>query len=214
MNLWRDFLEREGYTATHGIIGVDPGGTTGIFSVIIFDHETKRGGVLIDKSQVTAHPVRGLHLVSPSGFIDSLLIIMKDCGIPEDRLHVAIEKYTITRRTMKLTRQHDALEVTGAVKDVARSHGAHTWEFTPAKAKRFATDELLERVDWMPARGKSQRHARDAARVAWSCLAEVNFPMWEQSWEGFCRVVDGGEIIACTLDELMINGWEDDNDVR
>lgn len=201
MNLWRSILDQGGYTATKGIVGVDPGGTTGIFSVIVSENAEGDTGTLTSWTQVT----RDAEVT-----IGYMLLTMKECGIPANRLNVAIEKYIITQRTAKLTRQPAALEVTGEIKALARRHDARVWEFTASNAKKFASDELLERVGWI-GRGRSQRHARDAARQTWSCLAEVDFPAWEATWENQAWTVDGDEVIEVSMDEIMRAGGMDDD---
>lgn len=201
MNLWRKYLDDEGLEATHGIIGVDPGGTTGLFVCVVYsgrDEHLEQWGVIVDKSQV-------IRSDQPEAHVGYLLKILKDCGVPSNRLHVAIEKYIITKRTAKLTQQPDALEITGSVKAMAEKHGAHVWQFTPSQTKKFASDDLLDRVGWFPRKGNRMRHARDAARQVWTCLAEVDFASWERNWECASRVTDGGELITMKLNETIFS---------
>jgi hypothetical protein len=206
MNLWRRYLDDSGYEPTIGIIGVDPGGTTGIFSAMIIENnDIGQTGTLTTAYQVARRDQPDVH-------VGYMIKSMKDCGIPANRMHVAIEKYVITKRTAKLTQQPDALEVTGSVRAMAEKLGAHTWQFTPSNAKKFASDDLLDRIGWVTKRGRRQRHARDAARQAWSCLAEVDFPSWETIWSTDTTTIDGDELIEVTMDEIMLAGREDDDD--
>lgn len=192
MNLWLKYMQERDMEPTHAIIGVDPGDTTGIFICVVHT-----GGVLIDLNQVNAEGV--------STWLGMLMPVLEDCGIRPERTHFAIEKYQITRRTVKLTRRPAAIEVTGVVRAIATDHGAHTWEFGMATSKKFAGDDLLERVGWVPKkRRRSMRHAVDAARQAWTCLAEVDFPTWERSWECVNEVTFGGDLLPDSLAEMLL----------
>lgn len=204
MNLWNDYLRRNGYEPTHGIVGVDPGKTTGLFFCLVYrlvDEEVTQHGVLLDRSQVAADQAH-VH-------VDGILEVFRDCDLEPRRLHVAVEKYIITKRTARLTQQHDALEVTGAVKAVADKHDAHVWQFTPSRTKKFASDETLDRVGWFPRKMRGQRHARDAARQVWTCLAEVDFPNWEQNWSGGSLITDGGDLIYESLNNKILGGGDE-----
>lgn len=205
MNSWLKYMDDHDLEATHQIIGVDPGGTTGLFNLLVFDN----GDVLIGDGQVDT-------LLRPEMAVKTWLIAGLECGVPAGRMHVAIEKYVITKRTVKLTRQPDAIEVTGAVKSVARDYDAHVWEYTPAKSKKFASDDLLDRVGWMPKGGRKRRHARDAARQVWSCLADVDFATWELCWEQANTVVSGHDLVRASINDALFRAvtGEDDRDER
>jgi hypothetical protein len=197
-------VENSGFSATSGIIGVDPGGTTGIFMLMMLEHITRRGviGTYTAYRQVKRSD-------EPDAVVELLIHDLKSCDVPTNRIHVAIEKYVITRRTAKLTQQPDALEVTGAVKAAAQRHGVHVWQFTPSNAKKFASDDLLERIEWIPKRGMRYRHARDAARQVWTCLAEVDFPAWETIWSEQSLAVSGRNMDEIDVDEFMKRFMED-----
>lgn len=190
-------MDDHGLQPTHQIIGVDPGGTTGLFNLIVLNDQF----VLIDSAQVDT-------LLQPEGIVKSWLTVGYGCGVPVGRTHVAIEKYVITKRTARLTRQPDALEVTGAMKAVAKTYKAHVWEYTPAKSKKFASDDLLDRIGWMPKKSKRLRHARDAARQVWSCLADVDFPTWESCWEEEVAVIDGEKLIIESMTDAIFGEKE------
>lgn len=202
MNSWGRQFADAGYAPKHGIIGVDPGSTTGLFSVIVGQNDDDCVAILTAHGQVKD---------DAAGSVDVMLRVMSAMGVPTNRLNVAIEKYVITQRTAKLTRQPTALEVTGAVKGITRSRGGRVWEFTASNAKKFASDDLLERVGWMEKKGYVKRHARDAARQAWTCLAEVDFPAWEVAWEAQAEWLDTRQSSQTTLNELM-DGDQYDHD--
>jgi hypothetical protein len=202
LNSWGRQFADAGYTPNHGIIGVDPGSTTGLFGVIVGRNDDDCIAIL------TAY---GQTKTDVGGSVDIMLQVMRAMSVPQSRLNVAIEKYIITQRTAKLTRQPAALEVTGVVKDITRSRGGRIWEFTASNAKKFASDDLLERVGWMEKKGYAKRHARDAARQAWTCLAEVDFPAWEVAWEASTDWLGNATSADISLNELM-DGDQYDHD--
>lgn len=202
MNSWGRQFADAGYAPNHGIIGVDPGSTTGLFGVVVGRNDDDCVAILTAWGQTKD---------DPAGSVDVMLRVMLALGVPPHRLNVAIEKYVITQRTAKLTRQPAALEVTGAVKGITRSRGGRVWEFTASNAKKFASDDLLERVGWMEKKGYAKRHARDAARQAWTCLAEVDFPAWEVAWEASSEWMTNRKHVDISLNELM-DGDQYDHD--
>ena len=83
-----------------------------------------------------------------------------------------VESYTITARTLKLTRQPWSLEQIGALRWLAHQYRVPFILQSPAGAKGFATDEKLKAVGWWP----SSDHARDAARhLMLNLVAEGEF---------------------------------------
>lgn len=118
------------------ILAVDPGGTTGWASWIegSVSWGQAPGGVLGGKR----------------------LRLMAQCA---DVL--IIERYTIGERTVKFSRQSDALEITGALKWIADDEGLELVLQQPRDAKRLFTDDRLRQMGWW-ARG--EEHARDALR--------------------------------------------------
>ena len=120
------------------VVGVDPGGTTGL---------------------AIWSPHLGLSLREVQG-ADQAVDWLADMAAGAGR-HFVVEKYIITPQTAKLSQQHDALEIIGALKFLVRKHG-HTMTFqSPSEAKAFSKDDKLKRVGWyQPGLG----HARDASR--------------------------------------------------
>lgn len=119
------------------VVAVDPGGTTGI---------------------AVWSPTFGLTLTEhkPDAAVDWLANLSWG-----DRKHFVVERYIITPATAKMSQQHDALEIIGALKYLARSHG-HTLSLqTPAEAKAYSTDAKLKTVGWYK---PGLPHARDASR--------------------------------------------------
>lgn len=120
------------------VIGVDPGGTTGL---------------------AVWSPGLKLHLVelTPDDAVDW----MSEVAQGATKKHFVVERYTITPATAKMSQQHDALEIIGALKFLVRKYG-HTLSMqTPAEAKGYSTDQKLKNIGWYQA-GKP--HARDASR--------------------------------------------------
>lgn len=200
MNLWQRYLREHDAKPTRAIIGVDPGDTTGIFICLVHTR-----GVIIDGYQAAAGDVYAV--------LRDFGVIIDELEIPNERKHVAIEKYQITRRTVKLARQPAAIEVTGVARLFASEWNALTWEFGMATSKKFASDDLLLRVGWVTKKSRRMRHARDAARQAWTCLAEVDFPTWEASWECANDVTHSEDLVYDSLmHELFKMG--DDSEER
>jgi hypothetical protein len=117
------------------ILAVDPGGTTGWASWNdgVVEWGQIPGGVMGARSR----------LVELVGYVDVLLI----------------ERYTIGERTVKFSRQSDALEITGGLKWTLGVGDLVMQQ--PRDAKRLFTDERLRSLGWW-ARG--EEHARDALR--------------------------------------------------
>ena len=73
------------------------------------------------------------------------------------------EAYVISARTLKATRQYEALESIGALRYLAGRADVPFKLVTPAASKRLATDDKLRHLGWYdPSRGG---HKNDAARV-------------------------------------------------
>ena len=140
--MWRTVT----FTESTVVVGVDPGGTTGI--------------------GLWSRPV-GLSLreiADPADAVDWLAQMA--FAIPHAVF--VVERYIITPATAKMSQQHDALEIIGAVKYVARQHGHGLVMQSPSEAKSFATDAKLKRIGWYE---KGQGHARDASRHVLTFLA-------------------------------------------
>lgn len=121
------------------VVAVDPGGTTGI---CLWSPEV--GPSLME--------------MVPNEAVEFLA----ECAAKIQPLYV-IEKYTITAATAKMTQQHDALEIIGALKYIALKHRHPLVLQTPAEAKKFSTNEKLKRIGWYK---PGLPHARDASRHA------------------------------------------------
>lgn len=169
------------------VIGVDPGRMTGIF---VFTHMYHDGGwytrpgatMLVEPYQVPADEVGGWVWRKIDWLEDT------DQGPGPGDIHIAVEKYIITSRTAKLTQQHDALEVTGAVK--AASAGSYSKPKVTQYAKanlKFASDPVLRRIGWY---NPKMRHANDAARPAYALLKDVDYPTWLDVSNGAMMKID------------------------
>lgn len=78
------------------------------------------------------------------------------------QLHVVAERFTIGPQTMKMSRQHDALEIIGVVRWMTQKHGASFELQDPATAKRMVSNDALRRAGFWCRGGGG--HANDAAR--------------------------------------------------
>lgn len=87
------------------------------------------------------------------------------------------ERFTITRRTARLSQQPDALMVIGVIRDLASEHG-HTFEQqAPAVAKLFAPNRRLR--EWGVTPPPKQGHATDAIRHLLLALAALGVFLFE-----------------------------------
>lgn len=128
------------------VVAVDPGGTTGL---------------------AVWAPGLGLKLLefNPEEAVDYLWQLADG-----NTKHFVVERYLITPATAKMSQQHDALEIIGALKFMARKHG-HTLSLqTPSEAKAFSSDSKLKRVEWYQ---PGMPHARDASRHLLLYLSKV-----------------------------------------
>ena len=74
---------------------------------------------------------------------------------------VVLEKLTISRATLKKTREvQEAIEMAGVVKHYARLAGVPVTEQMPASAMNLVTDEKLKRMGWYVPGPDHQRDAR------------------------------------------------------
>jgi hypothetical protein len=167
------------------VIGVDPGLMTGIF---VFTHwhfdgwGFERNDMLATPYQIPADEVGGWLWKE----IDRIEDI--DQGPYPGDIHIAVEKYIITSRTAKLSQQHEALEVTGAVKSTAAQSFSKPKVTQYAKANlKFANDGALRRAGWYT---KGLRHANDAARQAYALLKDVDYPTWLAVSNGAMMEID------------------------
>lgn len=130
------------------VVGVDPGGTTGI---------------------ALWSPQLGLSLRQVEG-ADHAVDWLADMARQLTNATFVVEKYIITPATAKLSQQHDPLEIIGALKYVTRRHGHKMVMQSPSEAKAFSTNDKLKRVEWYQ---PGQDHARDASRHVLLYLSKV-----------------------------------------
>lgn len=131
------------------ILGVDPGGTTGFCFLQL------EGNVL--------HAQIGGQL-TPGPFVRR--VVQGTTGRTE--LVIACESYMIGANTLKMTRQHDPLELIGWLRHTSILNG---WEFetqSPSSSKRLVTDDMLKMTGLY---AKGREHGNDAMRQALLWLA-------------------------------------------
>jgi hypothetical protein len=129
------------------VLAVDPGGTTGW---VIGQEDTK------------GH----LELQGIGQERDQFKFCEMAEGLAEGiyRLHIDVivcEAYTISQRTIKLTRQYEPLEIIGTLRYFAKKYNRKFKLQKPGEAKGFMTDTRLRNLGWWQ---PGQDHARDAAR--------------------------------------------------
>lgn len=124
------------------VVGIDPGKTTGHALLTVADHR-------VDSGQTTAmQACQWIEQMLPTHGHNSL---------------IAVERFTIGQETLKKTRQHDALDVIGAIKYLCWAHSTRFELNGPSEAKAMVNDERLKMKDYYQ---PGQPHANDAARHA------------------------------------------------
>lgn len=109
------------------IIGIDPGGTSGVARFDTGNNAFAAYGCTQDETTDIVY-----HWMQEPDF---------------DQRVVAIERFTQSNRGA-MTRQNDALEIIGAVKFLVRIHPALLFVAGAAEAQRVGTRELLVRLGW------------------------------------------------------------------
>lgn len=130
------------------VVGVDPGGTTGL---------------------ALWSPTQGLTMRQIEG-ADNAVDFLADCARTLHGATFVVEKYIITPATAKLSQQHDPLEIIGAIKYLVRKYDHKLVMQSPSEAKAFSTNDKLKRVQWYT---PGQDHARDASRHVLLYLSKV-----------------------------------------
>lgn len=169
------------------VIGVDPGLMTGIFTFRHMFHDG--GGYVAPSVDRIAEPYE-VPADEVGNWLWREIDMLEDADqgpYPGD-IHIAVEKYIITGRTAKLSQQHEALEVTGAVKATAAQAFSKPRVTQYMKSNlKFASDDALRRAGWFT---KGMRHANDAARQAYALLKDVHYPTWLDVSNGAMMKID------------------------
>ena len=136
-------------------MGIDPGGTTGVACI----HNDGLVAHVIGTEQIDVRDDDGLLAFGQ--------LVRNQIKFGYD---IAIERFFITNRTLKLTRQSDAMEIIGIVRYLCLKGGGKMTLQSAADAKTIWSDARLdaniaEGVIVHPPK-KSQVHARDALRHA------------------------------------------------
>lgn len=141
------------------ILGVDPGTTTGLFLVTVAVTTDDNGGDVTVRSDFTGWQVGRRSVPDITSYI---------LGRTPAPSLVAVERYTITTRTARLTQQPTALEIIGVVKHTCDAADVAYVEQSKSNAAKLASDAALRSIGWH-ARGR--RHENDAARHVLLSLA-------------------------------------------
>jgi hypothetical protein len=122
------------------IMAIDPGLTSGVVTL-----DT------ISPKVITTHELSFEELVKMLDDLDAY-------GIPDAYV---CESYTITARTVTLSRQYDALEIIGVLRYFSISTGNPLYLYKPYEAKSFCNNAKLKDIGWYV---PGKEHAMDAAR--------------------------------------------------
>lgn len=132
------------------LVALDPGKTTGVAACI-----------LTDDVQVSGFQAGEMDRQATLDWTWSALESMREL-YDDLEIHIVAERFTIGPQTMKMTRQHDALEIIGAVRWMTQRHQASFALQDPGIAKSTCSNATLQKIGfWTP--GKAG-HANDAAR--------------------------------------------------
>lgn len=138
------------------LVGVDPGGTTGLVMW--------RPG---------SSALEWFAQYTPQEAVANIWSLIDRQEFP---VHVACERFDITPKTGKMSRQYDALYVTGALKLKIEVHNtAHGTEhvfkqYARSDAKTFANNERLKKLGWYTS---GREHTNDACRQLIMHIGEV-----------------------------------------
>jgi hypothetical protein len=140
------------------IMGIDPGGTTGVVVIDIGpeDHQYAPG----PETHVLNDQIEGVWGHGEDSVAYRLWQIIEEHK-PD---LIAIEQFTINQRTVRHTRQPDALWIIGGVRFLADLRGIPVHLQPSSLAKTTWDADRLNRTGW--AKVVKRKHARDALRHA------------------------------------------------
>lgn len=138
---------------TRLIIGVDPGKMTGL-------------AWLIDDTFKSTD----LAVLNACTVMDMLLREYEGCPII-----IAVERYSITQQTSRLTRQYDALEVIGVCRWFAHSHDAQFLLQSAAAAQRCGNRDVLRALGWWKPGGDHLNKAAAQVALAYQTTSPLEF---------------------------------------
>lgn len=129
------------------VLGVDPGKKCGVAELGYTENGWTFASWALPRVEAT-DTLRGLLDAQQAGFYD--------------HTHVACERYTIGQRTVKMSRQPDALEVIGVVRGLATGAHASFDLQGVSDAKKLGNPDVLRQLRWWKV-GRDADHANDAA---------------------------------------------------
>lgn len=135
------------------IIGVDPGGTAGIARLA--------SGLDPYFNEMSPREIEAwLH-----GFTNEWLITRDD-----DTLHIVCERFIVSPRTTRASRQSDASDIGGAIQAMCASHHNIIFHWQSPSDGKIITNTVLTR---MKLRQRQMPHAEDAMRHALLLLLKI-----------------------------------------
>lgn len=140
------------------VMGIDPGGTTGVVVIDVPNDENRYDP--LPSSHVMNDQIEAVWGESNESVARRLNRIIRD----EQPDLIAIEQFTITQRTVRHTRQPDALWIIGGVRFLADISGIPVHLQPSSLAKTTWDADRLTKSGW--AAVVKRKHARDALRHA------------------------------------------------
>lgn len=142
------------------VIGVDPGGTTGVFVAVLNDGPTPGGFTLVHAQHVE------LRAEQFGSFLEAQFETYRAVLLSGLAL-VGYERF-ITPTNRAKSAQPDAIEQSGVLKFLCTKWAVPSLSVVKANAMRIASNEVLREVGWW---GRGYTHANDAARCGLWTLA-------------------------------------------
>lgn len=141
------------------VMGIDPGGTTGI-AIIDVEWDDTRYEPAPAKSHVFDTQIEAVWDTD----VNSVALNMQYLIDAYEPDLLAVEKFIITQQTVRFTRQPDALWIIGGVRFLADIRGIPVHMQPASLAKTTWDATRLKDTGW--AKVVKQKHARDALRHA------------------------------------------------
>lgn len=144
-------------------VGIDPGNTTGVF---LYD-------AVFSKCISNEHADPAQMILWLNSFARALSEMY-----PGVQMHVACERYIVSERTVKATREPLAQQVIDEVRVACKQWPHVTFSLQSASdAKNMGTNEVLRQIGWY---SRGQRHANDAARHCLLLIARKDIGVFDK----------------------------------
>lgn len=133
------------------VIGVDPGGMTGL----AYMHQASGSGDIL-KREFHAVELSPMHSVD---YVEDLLLMYLHSDIV-----IAVETYTVTSNTVRHARQYDALEIIGAIKHLVHRNNRPTLKLVMQQpvTRKVVSNDVLKQLGFYE--NSKDKHMVDAAK--------------------------------------------------